>query len=406
MKSDFLWSIFFLFIIYNVKYVFLFGVGTSHLIILILAAFSLFTKAKLYSTHIMLVIGVLICSLLSVFLNLGADFDLIYVRFCIYSLISLVAASVILKIMSDKHRPKYDIFKFYGYAAFINSVFIFLMFIFPAFKSGYLSLVNLEVTEMYGDSVMDSMLALRMVGVTGFSVYSTAFSQMLCLILYYIYATHYRDDSNKLKVFDYLIVFSVITSSLIVSRSTVVGLGFLIVLMLFDKKNIANNFLFLFISVIILGAAFSSLSLFLNEDQFSFFTNWVLEFFNKGFEAGSVESNLSMYKYSWDDFTLLGDARMNDSAGGYYMHTDVGYFRMLFSAGYIGFFSLICLMFVILRPIYFHRKKIMLFVLIIQLYIFVFLLKGSVITDISHFFVTLSLCGFVFLNKNKEEQHG
>ncbi|MGN7510690.1 hypothetical protein [Aeromonas salmonicida] len=356
--------------------------------------------------HFILAVGLIIFALLSVTINLNEVFDIIYVRFAMLVLVSLISVNALIRVFCHDGKPPYELFKFYGYAAFINSFFIFLMFLSPGFKSAYLSILNLEITEIHGESVMDSMLALRLVGVTGFSAYSTAFNQMLCLILYYIYATYYREGDRKLRVFDYMVIFSVIASSLIVSRSTVVGLGVVVVLMLFDRKNMVGNSLFLLTAVLILVASLSSLSYFMSDEQFTFFYNWVFEFFDKGLKAGSVESNLSMYRYSWDDFTLMGDARMNDEIGGYYMHTDVGYFRMLFSAGYVGVVFLIFMIFLILKPIGMKYSKKMFFSSLITLYILVFLLKGSIITDSSHVFFTLFLCAHVFFKEHCGNDNG
>ncbi|MCP1601236.1 hypothetical protein J2S82_003193 [Aeromonas caviae] len=406
MKKNIFWSLCILFLIYNVKYIFLFGLGTSHLIIFIVCISAFFVGARFRLRHSIFAVGLIILSLLSVAINIDVGFDLIYVRFAILVLVSLISANALIKVFCHDGKRPYELFKFYGYAAFINSFFIFLMFLSPSFKSMYLSVLNLEITEIHGDSIMDSMLALRLVGVTGFSAYSTAFNQMLCLILYYIYATYYREGDKKLRFFDYMIIFSVTASSLIVSRSTVVGLGVIVVLMLFDRKNIVKNFLFLLTAVFILVALLSSLSYIMSDEQFSFFYNWVFEFFDKGLKAGSVESNLSMYRYSWDDFTLLGDARMNDEMGGYYMHTDVGYFRMLFSAGYIGVMFLVFMIFLILKPIGLQYSKRMMFSSLIILYTFIFLLKGSIITDSSHFFVTMFLCSYVLLKGSGENNTG
>lgn len=406
MNNGFIWSLCILFLIYNVKYIFLFGLGTSHLIIFMtcISAFFLGARVKLY--YFILAVGLVIFSLLSVAININEVFDIIYVRFAILVLVSLISVNALIRVFCHDGKPPYELFKFYGYAAFINSFFIFLMFLSPDFKSAYLSILNLEITELHGESVMDSMLALRLVGVTGFSAYSTAFTQMLCLILYYIYATHYREGDRKLRFFDYMVIFSVMASSLIVSRSTVVGLGVVVVLMLFDRKNMVRNSLFLLTAVLIFVASLSSLSYFMSDEQFTFFYNWVFEFFDKGLKAGSVESNLSMYRYSWDDFTLMGDARMNDEIGGYYMHTDVGYFRMLFSAGYVGVVFLIFMIFSILKPIGMKYNKRMLFSSLIMLYILVFLLKGSIITDSSHVFVTLFLCAHVFFKEDCGNNNG
>lgn len=400
MNKSFFWSLCILFLIYNVKYIFLFGLGTSHLIILMTCISAFFVGARVKLYPFILAVGLIILSLLSVVINIDVGFDIIYVRFAIFVLISLISVNALIRVFCHDGKQPYELFKFYGYAAFINSFFIFLMFLSPDFKSAYLSILNLEITEIHGESVMDSMLALRLVGVTGFSAYSTAFNQMLCLILYYIYATYYREGDKKLRLFDYMVIFSIIASSLIVSRSTVIGLGVVVVLMLFDRKNMVRNFLFLLTAILILVALLSSLSYFMSDEQFTFFYNWVFEFFDKGLKAGSVESNLSMYRYSWDDFTLMGDARMNDEIGGYYMHTDVGYFRMLFSAGYIGVAFLVFMIFFIIKPIGINFSKKMIFSSLVTLYVFIFLLKGSIITDSSHFFVTLFLCAYVFFKEN------
>lgn len=403
MKKDFLWSVLFLFIIYNVKYVFLFGLGTSHLIIMIMAMLALLINAPVKLTNILCSVCVLITSLVSIFINFYSGFDLIYLRFSVFVLVSLVATSSIIQIFERDKRSAGDIFKFYGYAGFINAIFIFVMFFSVGFKDFYLNFLNLEITEMYGDSVMDSMLTLRMVGVTGFSAYATAFNQMLCLILYYIYATEYRVSHNKLLAVDYCLIFFISVSSLMVSRSAIVGLGFIFILMLMDRRNLSKNILFLTVALLVLIAGFSSLSFFMTDKQFLFFSNWVLEFFNKGLETGSLEANLSMYKYSWDDFSLFGDARMNEQFGGYYMHTDVGYFRILFSAGYIGIIILFVMVFIMLWPVRREINKVTVFSFLILMYVIVFLFKGSIITDSSHLFITLLLCSYVFSKRKNVE---
>lgn len=367
-----------------------------------MAMLAVLINAPIKLTNVLCLACVLITSLVSIIFNFHSGFDLIYLRFSIFILVSLVATSSIIKIFEMNKRSAGDFFKFYGYAGFINSVFIFVMFLPVGFKDFYLSFLNLEITEMHGDSVMDSMLTLRMVGVTGFSAYATAFNQMLCVFLYYIYATEYRVSSSKLLAVDYFLIFSISVSSLIVSRSTIVGLGFVFILMLMDRRNLSKNMLFLAVALLVLTAAFSSLSFFMTDEQFLFFSNWALEFFNKGLETGSLESNLSMYKYSWDDFSLFGDARMNDQFGGYYMHTDVGYFRVLFSVGYIGIIILFIMIFNVLRPVRKKINKATVFSFLILMYVFIFLLKGSIVTDSSHILITLLLCSYVLSSKKNE----
>ncbi|MFV7759050.1 hypothetical protein ACNPKZ_00665 [Shewanella algae] len=391
-------SIIVLFLFYNVKYVFLFGVGTSYVLLFcFLLMFFLGRKVKFRKTEIGLVLLSLIVFSLSLTNSLvEMAYEIAYLKMYVIIVVCYLVAPVIYKFLAEGNPGR--CLELFGYAAFLNSLFILAMFFIPSIKELYLNAVILELAELHGDSVFDSLMTLRMVGVTGFSGYSTAFTQMLCLISYYIYIIHFRESSILLKK-DYAIFTFIIISSLIVSRSTIVGVFFLFLLSIFDRRNIGKNILyFSVVSLLFIGLIFSS-SFFLSEKEYDFFSRWATEFFNSGLETGSLSENINMYKYSIYDFSFLGDARVRDESGGYYMHTDVGYFRLLFSFGFFGAFMLVGLIFLTLLFNSF-RFGGLIYSLMIMLYISIFMAKGYVLQDALYIFIFFFIFSSEFRSKD------
>ncbi|HHO9666765.1 TPA: hypothetical protein ACRZMP_004547, partial [Escherichia coli] len=72
------------------------------------------------------------------------------------------------------------ILKIIGYAGFINAIFIITMLVIPSFQSFYLSFINSSTLSLIGSDGIENAMSLRMIGITGFSVYSAGFMQILC----------------------------------------------------------------------------------------------------------------------------------------------------------------------------------------------------------------------------------
>lgn len=385
-----------LFLIFNVKYVFFFGLGTTYIIFLFfLMLFFIERRMIISKNHVFLLsMSVFLFSYVLFSSLYNEVYHLSYMKMYVFIVLSYIVSPLIYRYLGN-NKPGY-FFELLGYAALINAIVIMLMFFFYPIKELYLKFVILELANVFGEDVFDSLLTLRMVGVTGFSAYSTAFCQMLCIILYYANILFFRND-KKLKKLDYIIIFMVVLSSLIVSRSTIVGIVFLSMLIAFDNNNRKENIIFV-LSSILLFLIFIWLSSFmLTENEFQFFSNWVAEFFLSGKDTGSLDANLAMFKYSIYDFTLIGDSMVSSSDGGYYMNTDVGYFRLLFSSGFLGFILLFLLLTVTILCSS-NSLKHFLFGLFIIAYILVFMFKGYIVQDAIYLFIIASIINLEFKN--------
>ncbi|WP_105258039.1 hypothetical protein [Pseudoalteromonas sp. T1lg88] len=398
--GGFLISLMVLFLLYNVEYTFFFGLGSRYLILGGLALVSLFLVRRVNKfTLVAFLISLFLLSFSILNAIHNGHYELTYLK--VYFVVSLCVVSVpaFIKLISSGAEVGQGL-RYFGYAAFINSIFIFSMFISPSFRDFYLSFLKLEVYELFGSGVADSLLLLRMVGVSGFSGYSTAFTQMLCLILYYVYIMKFREQKKMLKS-DYILFFIVISSSFIVSRSTIVGVAFLLFFGAFDRRNLKSNIFFILFFIFMMISVVFSLSFVLPENQYEFFKGWVFEFFQSGAETGSVKSNLEMYKYTLYDFSIFGDARLLNGSGGYYMGTDVGYFRVLFSSGYIGLFLLLGFLFFLTRPISLSGE-VRVFSLLLLSYILVFMLKGYILQDAFFIYLLLIVFSLTYCDRVKK----
>lgn len=398
-------SVFFLLLLYNVKFIFLFGVGTFYIVFLILLLIQLFIRPRIdvseIKTLLLLFTLVLVGVLFSITKNIS-DFDIEFIRFYIFIFLSVILSPLLYAVF-NKNYPG-EILKYIGGAVFINALFILIMFVSPSIRDFYLSLLRLEVLDVLGGDVVNNMLSLRLIGVTGFSAYSTAFTQMFGVIIYYIYINEFRPN-KKTSILDYLLIFAVILSAFIAARSSIIGVVILFTIMLCDKVNLKKNLVFFASAAFFLSLTIGVLLLFLPPEKATFFETWVFEFFNAGLSSGSVKSNMDMFIYTFSDFSLLGDAKFSNAHGGYYKETDVGYFRLLFGAGYLGLIFMFFFIATIVNPINRKIKRSFYFILILA-YIFAYMFKGFVIYDTRYIFLVLIVVMLSFKNKEKNIRNG
>lgn len=389
-----------LFFIYNVKFKVLQGLGTTYLIFLCLLFLPLIYRKievpKSYNLLVFMALLVFCFTLIPAVFN-PYSYDLGMIKYGFIASISIMLSPYLYHFLKVNFKIE-ELFKVLGYASLINAIVIFAMFLSPTVKFLYLDLVILEIADLFGDGVMDGFYTLRMIGVTGFAGYATAFTQMFCVLCYYYYLSNYCRH-RKLSLANYAIIFLVIVSSFISARSTIVGIGLLFVFMLFDRNNIKRNTIFCIASLAVVSSLLFALTLFLPEEQADFFMDWVLEFFNSGLESGSVSTNIEMFIFGYSDFSLLGDARLNSDNGNYYMGTDVGYFRVMFSIGYVGMFIVSLFYTFLLNPAG-SRGISFVFPILLFVYIFVFMLKGAII--LSAFYLPLILAIFRYIQDDSK----
>ncbi|MDG0796880.1 hypothetical protein [Pectobacterium punjabense] len=307
-------------------------------------------------------------------LNNGADLYMIRTSFIYFLMIFLVPFVVRYFFI----RPE-NILLFFGFVGFINAAFIFSMLLVKPFQEFYLSLIGSSAFDLIGGSEsLDGFMSLRMVGITGLSVYSSGFMQMILAISL---ATYMHFSPKEIRFFHYVMLVLIILSALIAARSSIIGVLFFCVFFMssFSIKKIVK---ILCIVLLLLYIAFVSVVSFLSSELSDFFLKWASEIFLSGTNTGSVKENISMFIYGFNDFSLVGDSRWYGDLDGYYKGTDVGWYRLFFSVGYLG----LIMWFGLLLSLFHHSlfsssRKFFLLSWCILLYIIVMMFKGAVLFD-------------------------
>jgi hypothetical protein len=247
---------------------------------------------------------------------------------------------------------------------------------------GYLSLIDLSAFELIGGlDVLSGPMSLRMVGATGFSAYTTGFTQVLCLMSYVIYI-NYREPSNKINAKDYFVLILNVVSAIIAARSSFVGV--FLVGVIFIRFSFVKNLWRIICMSLLAFAMLLVIINFMSNSFRDFFSSWVFELFNSGIQTGSLKTNLSMFVYSLSDFSLTGDARWHGDDNEYYMNTDIGWYRLLFSTGVLGLIAwCVWVMAIIgfdnLFSLKIRNENIIAFLLLG--YIFIMMFKGAILFD-------------------------
>lgn len=375
------------FVIYNVRYFFFpYGLPSQYFVLFFLLALQGWTLVNnrrhlFFCDATILGTGFLFLSvvILSWLCN-GGSGDFYMIKISLMYLIIAIATYYIINGLF--HGDKLSVLKCIGVIGSINGLLVVAMLLSKKIQYGYLSLIDLSAFELIGGlDVLSGPMSLRMVGATGFSAYTTGFTQVLCLMSYIIYI-NYREPSNKLNTKDYFVLILNVLSAIIAARSSFVGVFF--VVLIFLKFSFAKN-LWRIICMSLL--AFAMLLVIINfmSDSFrGFFSSWVFELFNSGIQTGSLRTNLSMFVYSLSDFSLTGDARWYGDDNNYYMNTDVGWYRLLFSNGLLGLIAWCTWVMAIigydnLFSFKIKNENILAFLLLI--YVFIMMFKGAILFD-------------------------
>jgi hypothetical protein len=196
---------------------------------------------------------------------------------------------------------------------------------------------------------LETSSGIRMVGFS--AVYLHLGTIMVLGFMFSLfYARDNLDISIKIKSVYYFFAFCFIFIGVFSARTALVG-GFIVIFFYYVnvlklKANVNNMkaILNLLIWFFIVGFLLSFFLESINDNVLSFFNNslpWAFEMiFNvmsgDGLNTSSSDELSSMYFYPGNVQTIfLGDARMFSDSG-YYMHTDAGYMRQIFSYGLLG----------------------------------------------------------------------
>ncbi|AIU87873.1 hypothetical protein [Pectobacterium odoriferum] len=381
--NDFFVVLLFTYLIYSVNYRYLY-IPSTYLVIVLFFCFFFFYAFKnnlkisyeASSAPLLLAFVFFIWSVFSYAINLNDGADLYMVRTSIVYFLMIFLVPFIVRYFFI--RPE-NILLFFGLVGFVNAVFIFSMLLVKPFQEFYLSLIGSSAFDLIGGSEsLDSFMSLRMIGITGLSVYSSGFMQMILAISLVAYM-HFSPKETRLLY--YVMLVLIILSALIAARSSIIGVLFFCIFSMsyFSIKKIIK---ILCVVILLLYISFISVMSFLPSDLSDFFLKWTTEIFLSGTKTGSVKENISMFIYDFNDFGLVGDSKWYGGLDGYYKGTDVGWYRMCFSVGYIGviiWFGLLVSLFY--RALLSSSRKIFLLSWCVFLYIIVMMFKGAVLFD-------------------------
>ena len=398
MRSiSFIESIFFttltIFLMFNIKYKLLpptFFIGSF-----VITIMSIYYFYKGYKFPIKLLKPVFIyiffvfSTIISAFVSENFDLFLFSLIITIFFLITVVPYVY----LSYFKNREIEIIKYIVYAGIINSIFIITMFLSSDFKLLYLSILQkVDLLQIKGEGALDSLYALRLVGLTGSATYGMSIVQVIMafLYVYYVRVTFYR-----FRLLNYFILSILLISAIISGRTAFIGIALLLIFMfLVVKKVDLLKFILLFLISSSLLLVFASI--FLPENFYSFFENWILQLFKKVEKLGSLEANINMYIYGFNNFSFFGDFRWfnDETRTSYYMYTDVGWYRFLFAFGYIGFGIFLIFLFSLIK----FSNKInneMLLSFFIIVFLLIVMFKGAILFDFYIVFFVLTILYFI-----------
>ena len=381
--------ILFLYFFYSVSYIFIpANIPTTYICLFILLLYFVFYTAKIKSIKItngaafIFSFLFLFVSVISYLINKN-DADLFMVRTAsMYLIMTIIIHSLVVGLFK---KDFILLFKTIGYIAVINGFMILAMFLVKPFQSAYLMLISDKAFNLIGGTgALSGFMSLRMIGINGFSAYATGFLQCLCGMCY-CYYMFLRDTKIILKLRDYIVLGIIILSALISARSSLVGITFILAILFINMNFFKFWKSILFVALMVISMLI--LVIFLTPPSMKeFFVTWVTEFFVSGAETGSLQTNINMYVYTLSDFNLIGDSRWygDINSSNYYMGTDVGWYRLAFSVGFIG-----ATVWLLTLVSFFRLKNILslslkfetIFSKFLFLYIIIVMFKGAILFD-------------------------
>lgn len=226
-------------------------------------------------------------------------------------------------------------------AALLQTLISFIFFFNSSLFDFYISLLKEETNQRLFDRT--SVIGKRFIGFgsnffTGVLKYGVAFLSILVLP----YVHHCRLTNNKLIY--WLSVTLIAIGGILTGRTFFVAIAIgLFMIILLNSKNLLS-FIFNNIKASI-GVLIAFLFLyaiaanFMEAERFENMFNFVFELFINFFELNSLETgstNRMQEMFFFPDNLntwIFGDGRMFSNTGGYYMHTDIGFIRLLFYFG-------------------------------------------------------------------------
>lgn len=393
------WALLILFLyIYNVNFIFLPGAFKTRLILGIIGLFYYLNKQIISQTVCFIIISYTLAIVYAIWIAmLNQQFDLWFIQYMILNVFYLVSAFYVVEMLVKRMNiTLLQLLYLIVTVIVLHNSFSFLGLLFSPIQDFIVAIQKVSDNEL----ILDMMEGrTRSVGIgDGNFFHGGVISGIGIILTFFLYRENYIKKKICIIYFMLLLITGVF-----IARTTLIGLISILFIFLGNKTK-RRRCLKVFLS----GFFFVSLSIgaiiFYGSDYLNI--NWafeiILSYINSGSaETGSTNHLQTMYMLPSTLKTfLIGDGFLYYEDGTYYMHTDVGYLRLLFYWGTFGIIICFLLQFILYYIIYKHsnrNREVKYLIIIILLYAIILNLKGFIELN----FLSFLILSYLVINRSQ-----
>lgn len=302
------------------------------------------------------------------------------------------------------------------YVVLIQALVSLFLFLNPTLYENFISIIRPEANEGLLERI--HLIQIRLLGISNsFFTASTNYGIHILILMLIPYCKGSAIYKNRLLYYAALAI--IITAGILSGRTVIfailLGLGYIIIM---ERKRviplILKSLKVLFFLMAIFIAIFLILRNFIDLTRFERIASWAFEIFIQYSDGGQITSSstdvmLKMYKWPEDISTwIIGHGLILNSDGSYYMHSDIGYIRLLYYFGVIGTITFIIAQFYYYKIAanYYSNPAIKLFLFFLFIWILILNLKG--LSDGDLYFSLFAVYGSIQYRSYKLDnaQHG
>ncbi len=321
-------------------------------------------------------------ALISIGINQTSDIE--FIKYPISMLTILFASYFVAKVLNKFYRKLdfQNISLLIVNIILIQSIIAFMMFLIPELRDFLLGIQKLAPDDI--ERISD-FFEFRIIGF-GIMFFGAGIISGFGLILIGALLRFYKLSSKQTIWLSIKFLF-ILVVGMMMARTTLIG-GLLGLMLIFMPKNLKatismfkKRFLFI-LNIVVIPIILMMILFFLVPkigEIFEPLFNFAFEIFINYFEKGSAESastnqlqNMYIFPETIQTW-IIGDGYWNNPYGsGYYMHTDVGYLRLIYYFGLVGLFVYLLMQVSIIKNSF--EQKLLIYT--IFLYLLVLNLKG------------------------------
>ncbi|WP_431427651.1 hypothetical protein ACRASQ_09805 [Bacteroides hominis] len=223
------------------------------------------------------------------------------------------------------------------YTSILQIIISCIFFVNHSFYDYVISILNLpEITAERND-----LINIRIMGL-GNAFFGAGFNYGIDILVMALLPYVQGSIMYKNKFIYWLVTIAILCVGILSARTFLIGAFCALSFIVYnERKHLVDlvTALFKFLLVILIAVPVVSFLLVKYIDNFESILSWAFEIFinissGNGLETGSSNKMFDMYNFPEDIFTWLrGDGIIELEDGTYYMHTDIGFIRLIFFWG-------------------------------------------------------------------------